>query len=493
MRCIVSLRPPSLTMALDLMDNMADGAMHNSAERSDAPKCHAETRGAVQQDILSWMSHGDRDAHPTKLMLLTGPAGSGKTAIAGSIAEECERLGMLAASFFFSSHGAQGAESGYNTRRTKRCFVSTLAYQIVQHRRLAEGVGRRVLHEIVRDPKIFKKRLEDQLEALILRPLREADPGESERWPRAIVIDGLDECDVEEYLDREPISGLQRSKEDDHLEILALLLRAAQDPAFPFRILIASRPERVIRSFFATAPACNLTSRLLLDQRYDPDADITLYLKAKFAELSRMYNLWDWPSEAIIKILVARASGQFVYAVTAIRFIEGRASRTGRRASVDPPCRLDCVLNLRPADDGETPFAPLDALYTCIIRTSPNPIMSVKWIRLIDSKLRGHPAVFVRQLLESAPGEAEALLGTPMASLIHSPQSPPDETTGDTDLSPYHFYHKSLADFLDNPERCKGLYVPLEDTEQFYRALYLRVLKGTLVYSYLINPSESGY
>lgn len=449
-----------------LLDNMADGAVHNSAERSDAPKCHAETRVAVQEEILSWVCHGDRDARPTKVMWVTGPAGTGKTAIAGSVAEACEKQGLLAASFFFS------ASSKSANRRSKRCLVATLAYQLIQHPSL-QGVGKRVLSAIMHDPAIFKRRLEDQLEGLILGPLRDVqleghyDPF---TWPKAIVIDGLDECEVEEYLDRTP-SDVQRSKEDDHSEILSLLLQAAQDPSFPFRIVLASRPEPVIRTFFFESPAKVITVELVLDQKYNPDADITLFLRSKFAELRRRYDIWDWPKEDVIKILVERASGQFIYAATIVRFIEGRSTKNRRRASILPQIQLDCVLHSRPSNDGAHPLAPLDALYTCILQTSSDPILAVKWIRLIDSMLRGHPAVFVKQFLESTPGEAECLLGT-LSSLVFSPPS-----DGDSDFLPYHFYHKSLVDFLDDPKRCGELYVSPDAREEFYRVQYFRVLK----------------
>ena len=55
-----------------------------------------------------------------KILHLTGPAGTGKTAIAGSIADTCDEEGLLAGSFFFASFVAS------ETRRSKRCLVATL-------------------------------------------------------------------------------------------------------------------------------------------------------------------------------------------------------------------------------------------------------------------------------------------------------------------------------------------------------------------------------
>ena len=40
--------------------------MHNSDERCDAPTCYPETRKAVQEDILGWISDGGNEDEPKK-------------------------------------------------------------------------------------------------------------------------------------------------------------------------------------------------------------------------------------------------------------------------------------------------------------------------------------------------------------------------------------------------------------------------------------------
>ncbi|TEB27828.1 hypothetical protein FA13DRAFT_1599064, partial [Coprinellus micaceus] len=71
-----------------LLKHVARGTVHDSAERGpDAPKCHPETRVAVQNDIMSWIEHGERENTPKRVLWLSGPTGSGKTAIAGTIAD----------------------------------------------------------------------------------------------------------------------------------------------------------------------------------------------------------------------------------------------------------------------------------------------------------------------------------------------------------------------------------------------------------------------
>ncbi|KAJ3507816.1 hypothetical protein NMY22_g16814 [Coprinellus aureogranulatus] len=231
---------PTMDPLQRCLSNITIGAMHNSQERSDAPKCHPETRVAVQEEIIGWIVNGDRDDCLKRVLWMTGPAGSGKTAIAGSIAELCKEKGLLAATFFFSSF------SGSPGRSSKRRLIATIAYQLLQCAALEE-VGKRILAVINKNPAIFGLRLKDQVEELILAPLRGArvHAVDATPWPKAIIIDGLDEAEPD-HIDG-VASDAQRARDEIHLEILSALLYAAHDPDFPFCIVVISRPERVIR------------------------------------------------------------------------------------------------------------------------------------------------------------------------------------------------------------------------------------------------------
>ena len=86
-----------LTHLAGLLEHSAMGALHSSGERVDAPKCHEQTREAVQKDILSGLSDGDGRQG---LVWLTGPAGCGKTAIVGTVCDRLKACGRLAAAFY---------------------------------------------------------------------------------------------------------------------------------------------------------------------------------------------------------------------------------------------------------------------------------------------------------------------------------------------------------------------------------------------------------
>ncbi|KAF5335293.1 hypothetical protein D9611_011679 [Ephemerocybe angulata] len=455
-----------------------------------------ETRVAVQDEILGWILDGNRDAALKKILWVTGPAGTGKTAILGTIADNYKEMGMLGASFFFSSF------SGSADRRSKHRLIPTLAYQLLQHETLKEAGADTAAQEIIsRDPAVLKKRLQAQLDALILDPLRVvARRHEDERSqsyaPLTILVDGLDECDLTEDDNRER-RGPPRSKEDDQREILSVLLRAATSPVFPFSVIIASRPEQVIRDFFDTTGKDH-TRVIFLDESYNPDADIRLFYNSKFSSIRRIYGLpEDWPGKETVELLVENASGQFVYAATTIRFIEGAMIRTasshGQNWSglTTPDQRLKRVLQLRPIPEpnrgSPKPFERLDILYRSIIETCPDPLLSIKWLRII-SILRTYPPEYtqaggrpapcwlVRLILEISRGDGHFALGT-LASLLTEKSCNGDGLSDNRrPYITYSFYHKSLLDFLDDPVRCGNLFVPLKYVRDFFTRRFFQTL-----------------
>ncbi|KAJ3513479.1 hypothetical protein NLJ89_g2922 [Agrocybe chaxingu] len=88
---------------LQLRAAIADGAMHNSGERFNPPKCYPGTRQLILKQLLDWILEHDREAF---MRWLHGPAGAGKSAILQEIAEMCAEQYLLIASFFFSRTAA---------------------------------------------------------------------------------------------------------------------------------------------------------------------------------------------------------------------------------------------------------------------------------------------------------------------------------------------------------------------------------------------------
>ncbi|KAJ2929888.1 hypothetical protein H1R20_g7197, partial [Candolleomyces eurysporus] len=454
---------PSADPLEKLQAQIAAGAIHDSKERCDAPKCHPDTRVAVQNDLYSWIVDGDNESdQPRKIKWVTGPAGTGKTAIMGSLSGRCKAGGVLAATFFFASWSASMG------RRRKTALVTTIAHQLARY---DPDLREEISKAIDTNSDIFDKNLHTQMEVLVLGPLQEI--GRHHDKPDlqgAIIIDGLDECEAEQYHDLTstgPRRKLARKNAEDQLEILQVLQAASSSPFFPFRIIIASRPERVFREFFDPENSpISFAQKLDLHEDYNADTDITLFLEAQFNQLRRRYSLpSSWPPPAAIQMLVKNASGQFIYAATVIRFVD-----SGHREP--PKVLLEAVLKM-----GETPkttpnpLEQLDALYSHILESSPDPLLSIWWIQAIDWYSREHVqpipvtlciASNINLLLQTdlESNEVEHLLGN-LHSLIRIP--PPN----DWSTAQYGFYHKSLIDFLDDPRRCGKLHVKWIDVKVF--------------------------
>ncbi|TEB30679.1 hypothetical protein FA13DRAFT_1814484 [Coprinellus micaceus] len=281
-----------------LHNNIAIDAVHNSEERYDAPKCHAKTRKAVQEEILGWIMHsGEGDPKPMKILWLTGPAGAGKTAIAGSIADTCHELGILAGSFFFASF------TGSERRRSKRYLMATLVYHLILPLDGQHPLRRAILSAIQQDPSIFRRQLREQVKVLLVKPF-----SDSRHQFNATSLPSAFKDSHEARLENKK----------DQEEILSALLYATCDRNFPFRFVIASRPEQ-IRSRY----------RLPL----------------------------SWPPAGDIERIVDAASGQLIYAATILRFLQKTRHNQG------PQALLRTILDWQSQDgisafDWSTPSAP---------------------------------------------------------------------------------------------------------------------------------------
>ena len=191
-------------------------------------------------------------------------------------------------------------------------------------------------------------------------------------------------------------------------------------------------------------------------------------------------GLPSWPPPETIQILVKNASGQFIYAATVIRLLE-----TLHREP--PKVLLDAILEAGATQQKTSnPFEQLDALYTRILESSPDPALSVRWIRsIIDlNALDSSFAYNVNLLLQTDPesNEAEHMLGN-LHSLIRIPPF------GEQVTAKYDFYHKSLSDFLKDPNRCgsgnhQNLCFEQGEIEVFKWDRFVQACMSEFVYSF---------
>jgi hypothetical protein len=419
---ISSMITDILTLGLELLlANITQGAFHNAAERGDQTRCHHHTRIAVLKEIMTWISAPT--AYRKFILWLYGPAGAGKTAIAQTIAEECEKAGRLAASFFFG----RTALGRNNSSR----FVATLAYQLSLS---IPEICEPILTAIERDPTIFSRTLSVQMQALVTGPLAPFT-GPIRQGPLVVVVDGVDEAG--------PNGGAQA-------ELLNVLGAAVLELRhIPIILLIGSRPESDIRLAFNMNSLRSLMQSLVLDDNYKPNTDIRRYLKSKFQEIRKNQLALGtplpspWPMQRDVDRLVEKSSGQFIFASTVIKFM-GSHHR-------DPAKCLDIVLGL--SNPGkETPFAQLDALYHVILSSVADRQKVLEVLTLI----------MLAEGYELRVGLVDELLGYEVRRVLvdmHALVFVPPPTNPKAVL---HIYHASLHDFLMDRSRSQDFFVDIK-------------------------------
>ncbi|KDR67178.1 hypothetical protein GALMADRAFT_258560 [Galerina marginata CBS 339.88] len=408
-----------------LLEAASPTAFHNSNDICDPPKCHPNTRVAVLNKIMDWIRGLDSETREALIMWLNGAAGSGKSAIARSIAERCYEEGILLASYFFARADP--------TRNHGRSLIATIAYQASTR---FPDIRDAIIRAVDRDPFVFTHSLEAQMLALIVTPLRELIEAGYFNTPdsaRVVVIDGLDEC----------------GDRNNQVKILTAISTTLRLHRLPLIFLIASRPEHDIRHSFDVGHLKEITTRLALNDDYLPSDDIRLFLQDKFTEIKETHPFkaqipLPWPADKDLRELVMKSSGQFVYASTVVKFITSSRHR--------PSQRLNIILGLCPAHR-EMPFAELDVLYRHILSSAEDHKTVLRILSLLFHSLNYVSAI--EQILSLNSGDISWLL-CDLTSLIFIE----DRSRGEGALwQGLNAFHASLQDFLLDYSRSQEFYI----------------------------------
>jgi len=425
-------------------------AMHTSGEAFDRPGCCEDTRVAVLKRLWDWVLEAQAG-----IMWLYGDAGAGKSAIAQSLAVQSHEAKHLIASFFFSRNDSR--------RSTQASFIATLVYQAVKAIPALKPLIYSVIDE---DPMIFEQTLEVQLESLLVEPLNELfGPSgiANHTIPRLIIVDGLDEC----------------STPKAQCHILKVVLQAIQRCNLPLKILISCRPEIEIKSAFNSNPLAGLSTRVALDNTFQPEEDIKTFLKRVFTEIKEMhpfkrYIPESWPTIDVLSELARRSSGQFIYASTIAKHISSPRHR--------PVDRLEKVLGVRPLlCDSDLPYADVDAMYRHLFSNIPEEKLG-KVTKILGLILVVQPAVgphgvvdlqevkWLSHFLSLEQGHVEFYL-VDLSSVLRW-----DQTSTDPRV---HVTHASLSDFLLDHGRSKEFHIKSGLVFADVASLALREMKQT--------------
>ncbi|KAJ7133654.1 hypothetical protein C8R43DRAFT_894912, partial [Mycena crocata] len=385
----------------------ANDASHDAGESFSIPRCHPETRMDMLTSLRRWSAGGGPE---TRICWLHGPAGAGKSAISQSLCQMLEKDGHLGGSFFF--------KRGHPSRGHATKLFPTIAYQLSRcSTELKSAIGTCICSH----PAIVNKSVSAQLHALIIQPCRAAIPSRV----LTIVIDGLDECEGEEF----------------QQEILRSIGNALQSQA-SLRFLIASRPEPHIEKVFQCELSLAGYYNVNVEQSFE---DVRRYLLVEFERIYRDHALMasvsrPWPTEEAVEQLVDKSSGYFIYAATVSKFVDDN--------DFYPPDNLHIIMGM--GHTGSSPFAALDQLYTQVLDAVPSRAQP-QLLRILSVIAANLPARFVGttrrigQLLQLSPRNIHSTLRR-----LHSVIKVPLESD---DKSAITVHHASFLDFLMSPAR----------------------------------------
>ncbi|KAJ8088936.1 hypothetical protein PM082_014183 [Marasmius tenuissimus] len=470
------------------------GASHTAEQQYSRGECLEGTRERLLETIHDWILAKDQQ-HP--FFWLTGAVGVGKTAIAMTVAKSCEREGRLVSSFFFFRSDPR--------RNNPSALMLSIAHGLVS---TIPFLRRPIEERISENSQILEARLEDQFQNLVIEPILRRPrqtwlqaflalleavwatfftalslfapldvmrvlfiihaPIIPREIPSVVIVDGLDECGPDDENQRRILSTF------------ASLYRVS--PYSPLRFLICSRPESAIRAAFEREPLCPLTKRITLDKSFSPSSDIELYYRHAFKDIrdnpdyARIPFSEPWPSSDDLEALLERASGQFVYATTAVRYI-------GRRCS-NPIKQLNNILNMSPDTRQQSPLHELDCLYHTILSSHPDHCSLIPVLAVI-LLLPPHSFVlpeFIELLLGLSPGEVDLIL-SPMHSVLD---------IGDQGI---RVFHTSFTDFIHDPSRSERFHIDKVVQHDTLAVKWLQVLAHQVREnpSIVLEPNDEGH
>jgi len=220
---------------------ISHGALQDSAARYPPPRCFPGTRKKEKENIRRWIE----EPNPRScVFLIQGRTGVGKTALMQTIAEQLQAENRQPYACFFFKRGVVGCDNMDQ-------LFSTLAYQLAIN---IPSMREHIERAMIEDPALPMRSPATQLQKLILIPLKLLPTPCSS--PIIFIIDGLDECEGEEYQDA----------------FLALISQVLDDPVVTIQFIVSGLQgqgyERV----------CGMGGCLVLDHDKFGTHTVALYL-----------------------------------------------------------------------------------------------------------------------------------------------------------------------------------------------------------------------
>jgi hypothetical protein len=197
----------------------------------------------------------------------------------------------------------------------------------------------------------------------------------------------------------------------------------------------------------------------------EADDDVQKFIIERLAGIASQYELdEDWPGSASRSALIEKAGGFFIWASTAIKFIEDEDVE-------NPAGQLSVLLR------SNVPVSDLDSLYLHVLTNA------------LSKKASPHRFAALRKVIGAIITVQSPLAATALDSLLGLDfvSNTPDQSVRQTvrrlhsvlivpEAGPLQIVHPSFADFLVNPQRCVDPDFLIEPTHQ-HRFLVVRCLE----------------
>jgi hypothetical protein len=411
------------------MDNALEKIPHALGARHDPDKgCLPNTRQGIIDEIMDWANKPANTEVP-KIFWLTGVAGSGKSAIAHTVAHRFQAMNRLGSSFCFdvASQAVRGPQH----------LFSTISWDLGNF----DLVWKQALWNVIKEVPSLQSSLSvtEHFESFLLKPSKMLKMA----GPIVIVIDALDEC-----------GGSPTRK-----SLLSLLSGRIVELPSNFRVLITSRPESDILEALQNKKHVFCKPMETIDELSTKN-DISEFIQS---ELSTKGNLLDerWPDQAWCTLLVDKSEGLFQWAFTACLFIKGNF--------YTPVERLQTLLEL----SGQA--TNLDMLYIKIleqsISASDQGIIS-RFVSIMRTVLTLKKPLPMLSLHKVCLGQEAAIVNSvlqPLGALL----------SGVTSKStPIQTLHTSFRDFLTDKVRSAAFYVDITAEHQNLVSASLEIMKS---------------
>jgi hypothetical protein len=380
----------------------AKGAEYRHGNRRG---CLKGTRSTILNEIESWA----KDFNKSPVYWLNGLAGTGKSAIAQTIAEHLFAEGHLGASFFCSRD--------FEDRSDLRFIFPTLAFQLAHK---YYDFRSHFVSLLKSNPDVIHESLYSQMQKLIVEPL--AEIGVS----TVIVVDALDEC-----------------KDDEPSSAFLSILGRFFDQIPKVKFFLTGRPEPRIKSGFRLPLLVDSTDVFVLHDVHPLliNSDIRLFLKHELSKMAQRRRLEGWPSDENVDLLCQRAGGLFVYAVATVKFLD---------SDLHLPKNQFGVIMTLPESTTPEGKTTLDSLYTSILQAAFE-----KGDAEADSKVRATIGTIVMVVNPLPPPAIAELVDLDPDEIILFVMLIQSLLAAGEDFSqPVKPFHKSFPDFLTDSSRC---------------------------------------